>query len=161
MNSFNNLINNDNYNNNLFNLNSFEFYEFNELLNKTNILIDKSSIVIDKVNLILEEWLKYNLLNKSSELIYDLNKLILETSFIVNLSSETFYIYNNIGNFILTNISFMFYLIIISSILGICIQIFICIFLYFIYRNSENIIEFKKLKIKSRNEKNKYSTYYV
>ena len=157
MNSFNNLI----YNDNVFGANSIEVYQLDEIINKTNILIDRTGIVMGKVDLILEEWFKYQLLNKSNDLIYDLNKLILETSVIVNQGIETVDIYFNIGNYIVTNIPFAFHIIIISFVLGICIQTIMCILLYFLYKDNKNISKFINLKIKSPNLKDNYLTYHV
>ena len=157
MNSFNNLI----YNDNVFGANSIEVYQLDEIIKKTNILIDRTGIVMGKVDLILEEWFKYQLLNKSNDLIYDLNKLILETSVIVNQGIETVDIYFNIGNYIFTNIPFAFHTVVISCMLGICIQTIMCILLYFLYKDNKNISKFINLKIKSPNLKDNYLTYHV
>ena len=162
MNNFNNLLdNNNNNNNNVFNPNSIQVNQFDEIVNKTNILIDRTSTVIGKVDLILEEWFKYQLLNKSSDLIFDLDKLLLETWFIVNQGIETVDIYFNIGNYIFTNIPFAFYTIVISCMLSICIQTIMCILLYFLYKDNKNISKLKNLKIESPNPKDNCLTYHV
>ena len=161
MNRFNNLVDYNHNNNNVFNPNSIQVYQFDEIINKTNILIDRTSTVIGKVDLILEEWFKYQLLNKSSDLIYNLDKLILETSFIVNQGIETVDIYFNIGNYIFTNIPFAFHTIVISFMLSICIQTIMCILLYFLYRDNKNISKFTNFKIESPNPKDNCLTYHV
>mgnify|MGYP001176496918 FL=1 len=162
MNNFNNLLDNDNNNNNnVFTPTSIQVYQFDEIINKTNILIDRTSTVIGKVDVTLEEWFKYQLLNKSSDIIYDLDKLILETSVIVNQGIETVDIYFNIGNYIFTNIPFAFHTVVISCMLGICIQTIMCILLYFLYKDNKNISKFINLKIESPNQKNNYLTYHV
>lgn len=119
-----------------------------KLLNKTDYLIDESSKLIDNVN---------ELIYEANKLIIEVNKLVLEASSLVKFSKDTINIYYNIGDFISSNILFFFYTIIISSILAICIQTIICIFLYYIYKDNKNM----KIQRNNKNKKQNYITYFI
>ena len=119
-----------------------------KLLNKTDNLIDESSKLIGNLN---------ELIFEANKLLIEVNKLLLEVSTLVNVSKDTINIYYNIGDFISNNILFFFYIIIICSILAICIQKIICIFLYFIYKDNKNI----KIQRNNKNKKQNYITYFI
>ena len=173
MNNINNINNPIHSSKDTFQQNSIQLNEFNNIFNKTNI------------QLILQEWFNYKLFNKTDNLIHeannlifkidnliseldilidevnkliiDVNNLLLEAFSLLNFTKDTINIYYNIGDFILTNISLTFYIIIICSILAICIQIIICILLYFIYKDNKNI----KIQRNNKNKKQNYITYFI
>ena len=111
-----------------FDSNIVDLYKVNKILNLTYI-------TINKLDNILNEWIKYDLLNRSNLLIKDINIFIPHTIDLLKKTNKTIDVYHNIGLKIYDNIELIIIILPISIFIIFCFQIIICI--YFIYNNKE------------------------
>ena len=160
MNDYDNMLNNNHYNNiidnndnNIFEIDKFDFKEIDIIVNRTNIIFDKIDIIID-------DWFKYQLFNKSADIIDKVDNLLLELNYLTNDARNTINIYNDIGNILFNKISIFVYVMFSSFIILIITQIIICTLLSFMYKNNSFKVKINDIKENKENNNNQQITNY-
>ena len=106
-------------------LNIIDFNKINTIINKSNIIATKIYIILNKIDVITPEVLN-----------------------LINDTHKTIQKYNKIGDIILDNIETIIFILPISFIIIIVVQLIICTKICYIYKKIETKSEIKTINIK-------------